>query len=362
MSETDVVELLFKSLDGLKPPFADGVYFDLNEDLYHSDEALGSSSLRDLFKNPEEYWWRSSMNPTRKVKESDAMTWGSAFHSLILDGRTAFDKLYAREPAKEDFDKDLLMITANDLKKWLKDRQLKVSGNKDELIARILDFDKEALIFDHILEKATEMAGDRTMLKARDYESIILSSDMIVKNPHLAGAFTGGISEVSIFYTRPDGVRCKCRIDYLKPKANVDLKSLRNFMDREYDDAVRLSIKSRRYEMQAAHYSELRRHLPRFYENNQIFGEYDVELFEQIVAEDDFDWFWVFYQAEGAPIAKGYRFTSQHRTYADSLNDVEEAIKSYRQRMDIFGREIWVNMDPIRTIDDEEISIFRRHR
>jgi hypothetical protein len=151
-----------------------------------------SSDHKKLLQNPCDYWYESPMNPNRPIdKDTPARLRGKAMHKLVLEGEASFDKLYLRGA---DYSEDMTPAQ--------KSAQTKAT-------------------------KAQAAEVGKEVLSAEVYDRVAIAAAMITKNPKLATAFTGGISEVSVFWTR-DGVRRKARIDYLKPRGIGDLKSITN--------------------------------------------------------------------------------------------------------------------------------------
>src|SRR6202035_2590658 len=144
----------------------DGIHIGLNSDLYHQDDALGSSSLKNLNLGAFEYWWNSPLNPARPDDDpTQAQAVGTAIHKIVLEGRQAFDAIYVRRPDHE-------------------------RGARSA--------EKSALT------KASNAAAaklGKESLKGHDYDRTIIAGAMIAKNPDLATAFSGGLAEVSVFWT-----------------------------------------------------------------------------------------------------------------------------------------------------------------
>src|SRR5712672_2748476 len=86
-----------------KSSHPDGLYFGMPEDEYHDDDALGSTDVRMLIRGPEEYWYRSAMNPRRPKGGTEATVYGTAVHKLLLEGPDAFDAVYSRRPDDPDW-------------------------------------------------------------------------------------------------------------------------------------------------------------------------------------------------------------------------------------------------------------------
>ena len=254
--------------DHVPDPLPEGVYIGLDEDIYHDDPALGSSDMKRLAKSPPDFWWNSKFNPQwEPEKESSAMRLGKAAHKCILEGHALFRKLYV--PTK---------FPGN------------VKAGKEE-------------------REAAEAKG-LIWLPADDYARVEMMGGMVRSNPTLARAFEGGVaSEVSIFWRCKNGMRKKARIDYLKARANVDLKTISNKFDDEFPLACRKAIGNLRYDVQAAHYAEGRAQLARLVEAGAVFSDtpdrVDKERLLQAAMTRGFAFVFVFVQSSGAPLTWG---------------------------------------------------------
>ena len=211
----------------------DGVHFDLPEDEYRADPALGSTDMKRLSYSPADFWWGSVHNPFKEPeKERPALVMGRALHAFVLEGR---DKFFAEYAPTE------------------------LSGSTREARAE---------------REAIADAGKQALRRA-DFDRILAAGSTLRANPHLATAFSNGRSEVSVFWTA-NGIRRKARIDYLKPLANVDLKSISNTREVNFVECCRRSVAILRYDVQAEHYLEARVAMRAFVRDDQIFGDHDL--------------------------------------------------------------------------------------
>src|SRR5262249_10632975 len=142
------------------------------------------------------------------------------------------------------------------------------------------------------------------VLDGEDFDRILISGEMIARNPDLASALEGGMPEVSVFWRHVlDGfpIRCKARFDYLKIRGIGDLKSIRNWAGRPFAEACTRAIVDYRYDLQAAHYLEGRARVQGFVIAKLVYGDHDTAWLGRVAAAQSFAFQWVFYQADGAP-------------------------------------------------------------
>jgi hypothetical protein len=340
-------------------PLPDGLYFSLDKDRYHADTALGSGDIRALMVHPAVYWWQSYMNPMHQPSRTKWLDWGSAFHVLICEGEAAFVTRYYRGLVKESFPD--LLVTQDDLREWLAKRGKAVSGSKAEQIKRVLGTDPDAPVWETLLEKHNILANGRHILPAEDFDSVMLSSKMITKNPECAKAFLNGYPEVSVFWTDRYGVRLKCRIDYLRFRAVVDLKSFRNRQQMRILRAMFNAIGSYRLDIQAAHYLTGRAMIPEFIRAGKVFGENQPSgawLDRLRDVQEPSRFVWIFYQAEGAPISRRIEYEPAALYHESALSDIGFALESYRHFREVFGEDIWVDVSEKHVMNTEDLPAY----
>lgn len=298
----------------LPPQIPPGVYFGLDETKYHADSALGSGDVKNLLLSAPDFWWDSPMNPHREPDDDDkkgtpAQTRGKAMHKLVLEGEAAFDRLYLRGP---DQDPDATPAE-------------KGAATK--------------------AANARAAALKLTALPAADYDRTMIAGAMIMKNPKLQTVFQNGASEVSLFWIR-DGIRCKARIDYLKPGGVGDLKSITNVKKIEFRRAVREQIANYRYDMQAAHYMHGRAALPKLVADGLVFGDHDAGLLKKVCAAKTYAFQFVFFQAAKAPVTWSTILSPDNPIVEVADRDVLTALDNYQTFMKQFGPEnIWLLLD-----------------
>ncbi|MGE5510300.1 MAG: SAP domain-containing protein [Bacteroidota bacterium] len=361
---------------GTAPPPAlptEALIFGLPEKRYHESEALGSHAIQRLAIEPVEFWWESAMNPLREQEEieKEDLLVGRAYHKLVLEGREAFDAAFCAEPDPADFPGAL--VTNRDMQAWLRERQLKVSGDKAELIARCKAADPDAPIWEEI--EAKWVAG-RTPIKWRAYQRILLSAATITRNPDLARCFEDGWSEVSVFWLE-DGVPNKARIDYLKLLASVDLKSIGLRSLKSFATACKREIAQRRYDIQFVHYTEAREQARKFVEAGKVYVWSDAAgavPIDKIAPDDplrrmappmkwlrvfarqaDYTWSWVFVKKTGAPIAWACGMSQDDPLFGLASEQRLRALDTWRENMARYGREMWIYTAPFELITGQDL-------
>lgn len=340
---------------------APGVYFDLDEERYHRSFGLSASGIKHLRVSPLDWWARSPLNPNLadvldEEGDTEAKTVGRAYDVRIISGRAAFDACYA--PAIDKSDYPGVLDTVDDLKSWLGERGLKTTAKrKDELIDRVLEADPTARIWDAIKSGYGKTHAGKEFLPPKLIAKIETAARMIEGHPVLSKAFTGGAPQVSIIWDCPIiGVRCKARIDYVKSRAIVDLKTI-NLQGRPPEIAIPRTIASYKYHVQAAMYCEALSFASGFIKEglcDSASPEYDP--FVKALREDYPKQFMFVFQAKGvAPFARGYVIPQESMTFTIGKTEVETAKQAFRLQLEKFGALPWIDDSPIQTLDDAAI-------
>lgn len=199
-------------LAGLPP----GIYKMSNED-YHADRsAVSSSGLKHLLPDGSPTHFQSYLNAPHE--ETVALTFGAAYHSALLEPEL-FAKEYVVEPAKLDQAVD----TLTDIKKLLKEAGLTQTGNKEELVARLKEFNPNVIVWSEYVERLT--AGKK-VLSVDSYATIHAMVASLRARSEVNLLLEDCVTEQSFFWVDEDtGVLCKCRADALSDLAILDAKS-----------------------------------------------------------------------------------------------------------------------------------------
>ncbi len=290
-------------------PIPDGVYWSLRDDAYHADFALGATDLKRLADNPEDWWWGSNRNPDREDTDTPSRKFGRAMHKCVLEGSCAFMDNYA--PTENP-------------------------GNTKA--------GKE--------ERAAILDSGRIPLSDDDYCRILAGHDAIQDNPHLASSFTNGRPEVSVFWTDAEsGVRLKCRQDYVKARATVDLKTIRPTRPGLFPASCKRAIGEWRYHGQAAHYLDGRAAMHRLIADGAMHGDCDPDWIKRL--QPDAAFVFVFLQAEGAPLTWGTILSPDNDVLMNGRDRIRRGLAAYRDYSERFGEGApWITHEKL-----EELSI-----
>lgn len=343
---------------------APGVVFGMPSDDYHADCSLGSSDVKRLTRSAADYWHASPLNAAREPDgDSPARRMGRAEHKLVLEGEIAFSEQFAVKPEPSQFPGCL--VGAADLKTYCKNNGLKTSGTKAQLSEAVRTHQPDIAIWDDIIaafERRVRESGCVTITRT-ELDQVRRTAATVAANPHLARAFSGGASEVSVFWRdTATGAPCKARYDYMKPSAIIDLKRIANERGRPFEDACTREIGDRRYDIQAVHYLDGWAAMWTAAMEGRVSGHCALpEGWERFLAEpDDARFVWVFHQATGAPVARAFEIGVTSAVLTRARREVAAAKRLYADNLRQHGAAPWVTADPIMPLRDADLPPWMR--
>lgn len=308
--------------DALDRPI--GIYFGLDEMSYHSDVGLGSNDMKLLAFEPEEFFHQSKLSQSWQPDvPTPSQQYGTAMHKIVLEGREAFERRYG---------------------------PCDYPGN----------------IKAGMNEREAMRAVGRIPIKRDEWNRLQEVSAILRGKKNLAQAIEGGAgSEVSIFWICPrSGIKKKARIDRLKLRASVDLKSVANRDHVPFKKACRNSIDNYNYHIQSEHYREARMKIAEFVETGKVFGtpECSMDQLAAIGRQRALSWVFVFVQSSGAPLTCGLKLSSSVDGDGNLVRNpilelaagaIARAESNWNRFMKHFGPDTpWLLDDPI-----EELAI-----
>lgn len=355
-----------------------GVHFGLPDEMYFADPGLGSTQVKELNIDALEYWWASSMNPYQEERKStDAMKFGTAIHRVILEGPEAFKAKFSIAPRKSDHEG--LLVTNDDLKKWLDARGHSTKGTKPVLIAAAQDGGCTWPIWDVLLDEHKadcEMRGTES-LDADVADQILMRTRVINANPQITKHLTGGYSEVTVIWEDEDGVRWKARIDYVRKDGQADLKSFQNQFKEPIIKAIAKRITALQGHIQVKlHWTgvQMAKQMIIDHGADAVFSHHPEEPLMRSGCIDghtpDEQWLidfasmppggfhWVFVQSTNAPVVRALQCPqSNKKEVSDVWNDASLKI-SYAKMLwmkckeQFIDGEAWIDTEPQEKLED----------
>lgn len=331
---------------------ADGIYIGLPMADYLADPALSGSAFYALLTDPGAITWDSPANPLWKEEASTVgQLRGSASHCAILEGIEAYEAAYCVAP-------NGALKTGDDMSAWLARAKaeradcagLRTSGKVAELRARIEDA-RQRIAEDDPLWPIfyDEKVGGRAVLSAGDDAFVRLLHRFVHSDPDCAKHVTGGLPEVTIVLTR-EGVRFKCRIDYMTASTDLDLKTYGRPPNLDMD-LKRHLVRQNFYNgahLQAAHNHSMASAAHVLFQTDQIelFGATQRDTLNAIMfARDDREpvFRWLFVRMDGAPASMVVPFRQSDGMYQHALQQIDHATDIYREYSERCGAgELWL--------------------
>lgn len=342
-----------------------GIYFDLPEDEYHADPALSYSGIKKLRISPLTYWADSPMNPDFEERKTDALLAGKAYETRIIDGRAAFNKIYAATLSREGFPN--LIAGGTELAKKCADLGLTKGGSIDERCQRILQKEPTAELWPVLVAQYEGENEGKIFIDAKEARHINFAARLIEQHPDAADAFTGGHAQVSIFWNdKKTGVPMRSRLDYLKINTITDLKTFANINGAVLDVAVTQAIARYRYFIQAVVYleavEEAKEMICREGET-VVHGNVDRDWLKQFSEAGQHRFIFVFQEKGPAPnirVREFSRETIQGESLAwdAGMASFRQGVKLYSDYQEQYGTDPWIENDPSRPIEDEEFPLW----
>lgn len=285
----------------------DGIYFNMPEEEYHRDTALGASGVVDLNVSPLAYYKRSAWAKQQVVDEKDeketaATIRGTYFHNALAG----------------------------------------IKGNIVVKPAGMSFATKDGKEF-----KAKY--PDATFIKAEDTETAQAMIDAMRETGVLEriGGVGGGISEIAFFYTDKAGRRRKMKFDRLFDGEAFDWKTMANKMKKDLDTLVAHTVAEHRYHIKAYWYQmglqamkAMINHLgPKAFKSPVSEPEFQA-MYAVSQSESIVPFWYVFIENSGVPNIVARRFVSHDASgqlnayFRGAKQETERALKTW----DIFMR------------------------
>lgn len=283
-----------KQPDGLAP----GIYFGLDEKDYHKDTALSHSGMVDILDSPLDFWVKSSLNPHREFKASDAMIFGQRCHRMLLQEKQFFTE-YA------------------------------VTGQGYD--------------------------ARKKLINRSDFEKIKESVDMIKAEKDAYAYFSNGYPEVVIVWQDPrTGIRLRIMVDWLRTFGGIDYKRSKSVQNNQ----LGWTIADYGYDIQEALYRTGIGMAKRLLREGKIkaYGKHDPEWLKKFMADDSV-LFRFFFQRSVRPFI--FRILNMDPEIIQMAQvRIEQAKDIYKHHIEKFGANSW----PAGKAEPEEFSIFHLPR
>lgn len=337
-----------------------GIHFNVPDNIYFGQQALGSTDKKQLAIDPVE-WQFNRLHG--EDKNTPAKIWGSGLHARTLEGVGAFAQRFRAPPVKPAG----ALVTREDLSNFLKANTVYFkSGDTKPVLAKLVrETDPDAVIWDEVLAKFTDEVPEDRRLTPVMVEEINLAAQWMQADPMLApimqdGTFQHGSPELTIIYDAR-GVRCRARFDYLipgevRPKI-IDLKRYSPWRNGNPLLGITQAIGNFRYDLQAADYIEAFKHGVELYRAGKVFGAepYDGYLDRTFGADELPDWIWTFIKGDGAPQPRVVKLPAELTVFKVAQTQIEMALQSYIENVAAHGLDKdWSPIPGAIVLDDSD--------
>ena len=332
-----------------------GVHFGMDDEAYFRIPALSASGVKRMLISSMDFWSDSWMNADRPADDDTVFkALGRAYDIRITKGRDAFNSMYA--PALDKADHPDALVTVDDIKAVLKEAGVSCAGNKPELIDRLREVRPSMEVWDALKADHAAMHAGKELLPFSTIQRIETAAKMIDLDPHLRLCFQGGYSQVVVVWTdRETGVPMKCKFDYLKPRAIVDLKTFSNPMGKSIERAIYSAMANQKYHIQAANYSDGAAWAAAHIKAGRVFGSANEAWLSKFAEADERQFVFVFQQTGAAPVTRGY-VLRDGSTMATGRATIRMACDRFNACLEKYGTDPWLDIQPIETFDDQMFS------
>lgn len=343
----------------------DGVYFGLPFEQYLAERRFSFHFGKDMLISPLTAW-AHYVDPTREDEDTKAQLLGRAFHTRILEGASAFNARFAVKPENDGN----YLETGDQLAERCAALGVTKGGTIAERCARILEKEPDAKLWPVVMKEWFAANEGKDVLTAEQWRNIEVPARTVHAHSELGSAFNGGYPEVSIFYTDEEtGIRAKSRIDYLKVKSEIEVKTFSNQNDLPISKAVARTMIGRRYHMQGRMELEAVRHAKRLVREGKVFGEPEPKWLTAFAEHPEHALIWVFVQQGRVPEIRARKFERYVRGAADGATEnlhwthgwdcYRSAIEKYAICLQHYGNDPsvpWLAPEPMRAFQDEEFG------
>lgn len=262
--EPDIIE---ESPVNEKPSFEPGRYTDISNEEYHSSNGISSTMLKDA-RISLMYYERRHVSKIIQRERSEALDFGSLFHTLVLEPEKVEDEfsLAPTIPAGAFTNTDSIKAFIREYNADKpKAEQLKLTGKKEELAASVKAVNPDAVFEDDIMQEWLA-DGSRIRITADQYRLGKAMQQAVFDHPKAGNLVTHPNRSIEVSYYGIDDdtglearVRPDLEIQYDENlRVGFDLKSasLGRYKQDAITAMIRKEIINRDYHVSAAMYCD----------------------------------------------------------------------------------------------------------
>ena len=355
----------------------DGIYVGLSFEAYLSDEAFGSHELAEILVNSTQAHaahrnkeWAEFLDSHKSEREREAASreayatlFGTACHTVLLEPET-FDARYFEEPEAPDWPKTIEQLT----------EAIRSAGHippkgKREVFVETAHAIGLKVAEDWAAEREV-LAGGRICLSPRTMATLKLIEATFRRHRSAPKWLTNGLAEVSVFWTDANGLRLKCRFDYLRIRHAGDVKTYRLRQGSTAIDSFIYNLNAFAWDFQAADYMDCRVNaMPDLIAAGKVYDftqdedgvwEYapsvHMDFFIKLAAFAEPSWAWIACATGGYPEVDTIRFPTETVAFMSAEAQVRNARQIATECMEKYAGEAWVSDRPTIVLNDVTLS------
>jgi|JI10StandDraft_1071094.scaffolds.fasta_scaffold324898_2 hypothetical protein len=391
-----------------------GIYFDMPEDVYFALPCLSQSGIKKLAASPMLFWADSWMNPNKARVDREHHVAGKVYHCRLLEGVSIFALRFVCELERPQGDDVKIIETKEEIEAYIS--QIRLPGSdvchtpitrvptgetkvvkgqevpitraakKEDVLKQLLEIEPEAPYWPAMVSRYQQQHQGKQMVPAWLMNDVEIAAMMIERDPDIAPLVRGGQAEVTlIWYDELTGVPMKARVDKMKVRRMIDLKTFANQRERMPETAIRFEISSYKYNIQPAVYFEGADAVRKIVREQgasavHVWGEPEADE-DGIIDTDAFDawqqrniecqefalkwashvepdlWTWVFQQKGPAKITRAVHFPRGGTVHMVTSDIVKAAKRKFREYSEAFGTDPWLDIAPPYDLADEDLSM-----
>lgn len=389
-----------------------GIYFDMPEDVYFSLPCLSQSGIKKLAASSMLFWADSWMNAEKQRVEREHHIAGKVYHCRLLEGVSAFALRFVCElersedvkvvETKEDIEAYIsqIRLPGSDVchtpitrvetgeTKIVKGQEVPITraAKKEDILRQLLEIEPDAPYWPEMVRRYQAEHQGKQMVPAWLMKDVEIAALMIERDPGIAPLAKGGQAEVTlIWYDELTGVPMKARVDKMKVRRMIDLKTFANQRERMPETAIRFDISSYKYNIQPTVYFEGADAVRKIVCGEgvsaiHVWGE-PLPDNDGVLDNDAYDtwfarcsectefalkwashvepdlWTWIFQQKGPAKITRAVDFPRGGTVHMVTSDIVKAAKRKFRECCEVFGVDPWIDIAPPYMMADEDFSM-----
>jgi|GEM_PF-1671288 len=361
-----------------------GVHLNMPEELYFGVDAIGSSDLKVLLRDPASWWYGSRHNPNRRPaldKKDSPKVLGSALHTLLLESVEAYEDQFAIEPDADELTRigQKPFNQISEIRKFLEKKGVDTyNANGLPALAKLAKQNGYGSLVFYNLKRDYErrISEGRQIISMDADRRLRHMAHLVTNHPDLGPGLKLGYSEVSVLFYHPHlpDQLTRVRFDKLTKRWIGDLKTMGNWVGRTLKQSAVKEITEREYDIQRRLYHDGRVAFAEHVQKGNVFAweegrpvqvlARERQDLAEIADQETWDWVWIFYQmqnnTEGKSRAPGlipFIHSADGQAWDQATEKLAQAYANYKTYLEANGTEQpWATIEPFTPLTDADLS------